>query len=444
MSGKAKTGRSRRKSTDEVLHQLQKETFDYFLHEANPDNGLVKDKTSDDSPASIGAVGLALTAYPIGVERGFWTRQQARDRTLNTLRFFATSKQTSDPDATGYKGFYYHFLDMKTGQRVWQCELSTIDTAFLIAGMLACAAFFDKKNALERGIRELAESLYCKVDWHWARDEGLSVSHGWKPESGFLKARWEGFSEALILYVLGLGSPTHPLPLASYHAWTKDFQWKAIYDQEFLYAGPLFIHQFSHIWLDLRGLRDDFMRKHGIDYFENSRRATYVQQQYAITNPLGFEKYGENCWGITASDGPGPKAKKIEGIERDFFGYRARGVPFGPDDGTLAPWTVVSSISFAPEIVLPTIEYLNDLDLRVDNPYGFKATFNPTFPSKKDGANSWVSEWHYGLNQGPIVMMSENYRSQMTLELMKKNSYVVNGLRKAGFRGGWLDQENES
>ena len=441
MSSKAKTSHSKRERTDEMLHQLQKETFDYFLHEANPENGLVKDKTSDDSPASVAAVGLALTAYPIGVERGFWTRRQAVDRTLNTLRFFANCQQSSDEDATGYKGFYYHFLDMKTGRRAWQCELSTIDTAFLIAGMLACAAYFDKKNAFERGIRELAESLYSKVDWQWARNEDISVSHGWKPESGFLKARWEGFSEALILYVLGLGSPTHPLPRESYRAWSRDFQWKAIYDQEFLYAGPLFIHQFSHIWLDLRGLQDEFMRQHSIDYFENSRRATYVQREYAIKNPLGFQRYSDKCWGITASDGPGPKAKKIDGIDREFFGYRARGVPFGPDDGTLAPWTVVASLPFAPEIVLPTIEYLNELDLRVDNPYGFKATFNPTFPEKKERASSWVSDWHYGLNQGPIVMMTENYRSGMTVELMKEDSFVVDGLRKAGFKGGWLDKK---
>lgn len=425
-----------------MLHQLQKETFDYFLHEANPQNGLVKDKTSDDSPASIAAVGLALTAYPIGVERGFCTRRQAIDRTLSTLRFFANSEQTSDPDAAGYKGFYYHFLDMKTGRRVWQCELSTIDTAFLIAGMLVCASYFDKRDAAEHEIRELSESLYRRVDWQWAQNEGASVSHGWKPESGFLKARWEGFSEALILYVLGMGSPTHPLPRESYKAWTEDFQWKEIYEQELLYAGALFIHQISHIWLDLHGVLDDFMRQHGIDYFENSRRATCIQQEYAIRNPLGFKEYGESCWGITASDGPGPQSEKIDGIDREFYGYKARGVPFGPDDGTLAPWAVVSSLPFAPEIVLPTIDYLDALELRLDNSYGFKATFNPTFPQKKQGVDSWISQWHYGLNQGPIVMMTENYRSQMTLELMKKSSYVIDGLRKAGFKGGWLDKQN--
>jgi hypothetical protein len=443
MSSQPKPGRRHRENPDEMLHRLQKDTFEYFLHEANPGNGLVLDKTSDDSPASIAAVGFALTAYPIAVERGFCTRAQAVERTLNTLRFFANSRQSSESQATGYKGFYYHFLDLKTGLRAWDCELSTIDSALLLAGMLIAAVYFDKDNAEEREIRELADMLYQRADWEWARDEGASVSHGWKPESGFLKARWEGFSEALILYVLGLGSPTHPLPEESYAAWTEDFTWKKIYEYELLYAGPLFIHQFSHIWLDLRGLQDQFMRAQGIDYFENTRRATYVQQRYAIENPLGFEKYGEKCWGITASDGPGPKAEKIKGIEREFFGYRARGVPFGPDDGTLAPWTVVSSLPFAPEIVLPTIEYLNDLQLRVDNPYGFKATFNPTFPNQNIGADSWISKWHYGLNQGPIVMMIENYRSEMMRELMQRCECFANGLQKAGFSGGWLNHDRE-
>jgi hypothetical protein len=425
-----------------MLHQLQKETFAYFLHEANADNGLVRDKTSDDSPASIAAVGLALTAYPIGVERGFCTRAQAIERTLNTMRFFSNSRQSSESDASGYKGFYYHFLDMKTGKRVWKCELSTIDTAFLIAGMLAAAAYFDKNNSEEREIRELADSLYRRVDWIWAQDEGVSVSHGWKPESGFLKDRWEGFSEALILYVLGLGSPTSPLPPDSFSAWTADFKWKTIYGKEVLYAGPLFIHQFPHIWLDLRGIQDRAMRDHEIDYFENSRHATYIHQQYAIKNPLGFNKYGETCWGITASDGPGPKSEKIDAIEREFYGYKARGAPFGPDDGTLAPWAVVASLPFAPDIVLPTIEYLNTLQLRVDNPYGFKATFNPTFPEKKDGNQSWVSQWHYGLNQGPIVMMIENYHSAMTWELMRNHAYIKKGLKRAGFKGGWLEERD--
>jgi hypothetical protein len=444
MNGRTRKPQAKRETTDAMIEQLQKETFDYFLHEANPQNGLLRDRTSEDSPASIAATGLALTAYPIGVERGFWTRRQAVDRTLSTVRFFANSKQESGPDSTGFKGFYYHFLDMATGRRVWKCELSTIDTALLMAGMLAAAAYFDKHDPAEREIRERVESLYQKVDWKWAQNGGASLSHGWKPESGFFKARWEGFSEALILYILALGSPTCPVPPSSYSAWCNDFKWKKIFDRECLYAGPLFIHQLSHIWLDLRGVRDHFTGQKSIDLFENSRRATYVQQQYAIRNPFNFDGYGEHSWGFTASDGPGPKTEKVDGIDREFYGYKARGVPFGPDDGTIAPWAVVASLPFAPEIVLPTIEYFNGLNLRVDNQYGFKATYNPTFPGRKTGSKFWISKHHYGLNQGPVVIMAENYRSQMTLELMKKCPYVVAGLKKAGFKGGWLNKKNNA
>ena len=161
----------------------------------------------------------------------------------------------------------------------------------------------------------------------------------------------------MLLYILGLGSPTHPLPESCYTAWISTYRWEHCYGYEYLYAGPLFTHQLSHIWIDFRGIQDAFMRDKGIDYFENSRRATYVQQQYAIDNPLKFAGYGRYCWGITASDGPGPDTIKVSGIERQFFDYVGRGVPYGPDDGTIAPWAVVTSLPFAPEIVLPTIDY---------------------------------------------------------------------------------------
>jgi hypothetical protein len=197
---------------------------------------------------------------------------------------------------------------------------------------------------------------------------GETVSHGWKSESGFLPGTWQGYSEALILYALGLGSPTNSLTAHNYQAWASTYKWKKIYDYEYLYAGPLFIHQLSHVWIDFREIQDQFMRERGIDYFENSRRATQVQQQYAVRNPLGFAGYDEFCWGITASDGPGPSTKTIDGIEREFKDYVARGVPYGPDDGTIAPWAVVASLPFAPEIVLPTIEHFNRVRLREANP----------------------------------------------------------------------------
>jgi hypothetical protein len=431
---------SREKLTsDAELVKLQHESFNYFLLETNPVNGLVIDKNEPDWPASIAATGLALASYPVAAERGFMPRAAAVERTLITLRFFWNSPQGPEPDATGHQGFYYHFLNMRTGRRAWQSELSTVDSAFLLAGALTAGVYFNAGTSDELEIRTLADALYRRGDWQWAQNRGATVTHGWKPESGFLKYRWQGYDEALLLYILGLGSPSHPLPEGSYTAWASTYQWENIYGYEFLFAGPLFIHQLSHIWIDFRGIQDAFMLEKGIDYFENSRRATYVQQQYAIDNPHKFDGYGHRCWGITASDGPGPKTININGIKRKFFNYRGRGVPYGPDDGTLAPWAVVASLPFAPEIVLPALDYfINQVKLKESNPYGFKATYNPTYPVKSSNPHGWVSPWHYGLNQGPIILMIENFSTGLLWRLMRDCPYISSGLRRAGFSGGWL------
>ncbi|MEO6025764.1 MAG: glucoamylase family protein [Candidatus Binatia bacterium] len=424
-------------TNDALLDDLRRQTFGYFLHEVNPANGLVADSTQEGSPSSIAAVGFALALYPIGVKHGLMTRDEAIQRTLTTLRFFRNSSHGTARDATGYKGFYYHFLDMRTGRRTWRSELSTIDTTFLLAGMLTAAEYFDADTASEREIGTLAGELYRRADWQWALDGGDTVSHGWTPETGFIKYRWQGYSEALLLYVLGLGSPTHPLPARSYAAWSSTYQWRKLYGHEFLYAGPLFIHQFSHLWVDFRGIQDAFMRAHEIDYFENSRRATYVQQAYGRRNPRRFAGYGEDCWGLTASHGPGPATRRIHGVERRFRDYVARGVPHGPDDGTIAPWAALASLPFAPEIVLPALRHFDQLGLKVSDPYGFKATFNETFPLKNDRIG-WVSPWHLGINQGPIIMMIENYQTGWLWTLMRRCEPLVTGLRRAGFLNGWL------
>ncbi|MEJ7709975.1 MAG: glucoamylase family protein [Pyrinomonadaceae bacterium] len=236
---------------------------------------------------------------------------------------------------------------------------------------------------------------------------------------GFSKYRWEGYSEALILYLLALASPSHPIPAESYAAWAATYSWQKLYDIEFLYAGPLFIHQFSHLWVDFRGIQDEFMRAHGIDYFENSRRAAHVQQQYAKHNPKNFAGYGEHSWGITASAGPGPARRRINGIEHRFFDYKARGIPYGPDDGTLSPWAVVASLPFAPEIVLPSIRHLDEAYPEMTSQYGFKCSYNPTFTDKAN--KGWTSNGYYGLDQGPIMMMIENYCSGFLWRLMTKS-----------------------
>jgi hypothetical protein len=425
-------------SGEERLDALQRHAFDYFLNETNPANGLVADKAQPDAPASIAAVGFALAAYPVGVERGWISRISAIERTLAALRFFWNSPQGTGADMTGHKGFYYHFLDMATGRRAGLCELSTVDTGFLLAGMLAAAAYFDQDSEDEHKIRTLAEALYLRADWQWACNGGATITHGWTPERGFLSYRWEGYDEAALLYILGLGSPTHPLAAESYAAWSSTYQWKEIYGYEFIYGGPLFIQQYSHVWIDFRGIQDAFTRDKGIDYFENSRRATYVQREYAIRNPLEFAGYGENFWGLTASDGPGWTTRHVDGIERTFFDYVARGAPYGPDDGTVAPWAVVASLPFAPEIVLPTIKHFQDVYPQVTGEYCFRCSFNLSFQNEADADAGWTSLYHFGINLGPVVLMCENYRSDLLWRLMGECPYVVEGLRRAGFTGGWL------
>jgi len=422
---------------DKELQTLQRNTFRYFWQETNPENGLIPDNTAAAGiPASIAGVGLALAGYPVAVERSFVTRAQAVERTLATLRFLWNAPQGPMPDAAGHRGFFYHFLDVTTGRRAWRCELSTIDTTVLVAGALTVAAYFDRATDDEREVRTLADALYRRVDWRWAQNGQATVSHGWKPERGFLRYRWQGYNEALILYVLGLGSPTHPLPEKSYRAWTSTYRWKKLYGREFLYGAALFMHQLSHLWIDFRGIQDAFMRRHATDYFENSRRATYVNQQYAIRNPKGFRDYGEYTWGLTASNGPGPTTRRVKGVTRRFLGYVARGVPYGPDDGTLAPWAVVASLPFAPEIVLPTLQHCSAAYPNMASEYGLVCSFNPTFPTR--GSSGWVSQNHFALDQGPVILMIENHASGLIWRLMRGCPYVVAGLRRAGFKGGWL------
>jgi hypothetical protein len=423
------------KDGNELLDELQHKAFKYFLDKTNPRNGLVPDSTWANSPCSIAAVGFGLAVLPVGVEQGWITRADAVERTLTTLRFFANSPQGPDPDGVSYHGFYYHFLDLDTGLRSWKSELSTIDTAILISGMLVAAQYFDQDQPGEREIRELAERLYRRVDWNWAQDGGLTVRHGWLPENGFLEYRWQGYDEALLLYLLGLGAPEHPLPSESYKAYTSSYRWEKLYGYEFLYAAPLFIHQFSHIWIDFHGIQDEYMRAHGIDYFENSRRATYVHQQHAIQNPHQFKGYGEFAWGITASEGPiqGSEPQQVNG--QTFYGYLARGVP-EPDDGTLSPWTAITALPFVPDIALPTIKHIAEMFPQLAGEYGLMCSLNPSFPNET-GAG-WFSNNFYGINEGPIVLMIENYRSDFLWRLMKGCKPLVNGLRRAGFQGGWL------
>jgi len=423
-------------SDEDLLDALQRAAFDYFLQEINLDNGLVADTTREGAPASIAVVGFALSSYPVGVERGWIDRAEAAARTLVTLRFFLSSDQSGKPDATGHKGFYFHFLDMVSGKRVWQSELSLVDSAFLLAGILTAGVYFDQNTKTESEIRKVADVLYRRMDWRWAQNSQSSVRQGWKPEHGFLHYGWEGYDEAALLYILGLASPTHPLSANSFLTWTSTYQWETIYGYDLLYSGPLFTHEYSHAWIDFRSIQDRFMREKKCDYFENTRRAIYVQREYALRNPHDFKGYGENCWGFTASDGPSTKTVRIDGRVRRFFGYAARGVPFGPDDGTISPAAALASLPFTPDIALSAVRHFFESYPQIAGGYRIPSAVNQTLT--ENNPQGWISEGYFGLDQGMIVLMIENHRSELIWKLMQKCPHIKKGLRRAGFTKGWL------
>jgi len=439
--------------TDPFLDELQARTFKFFWELANPANGLVPDRWPDGALpdfCSIAAVGFGLTAYPIGVQRGLITREQARDRVLATLRFFANAPQGPEPTGkAGYKGFFYHFINMKTGARYARdVELSSMDTSLLLAGALACQTYFDGPDPGEAEIRSLADALYRAADWTFLQPRPPLVSMAWTPEYGAHTHDWRGYDEAMILYILALGSPTHPVSPQAWSEYTSTYVWAPWHGQDYVAFPPLFGHQFTQVWVDCRGIQDAYMRGKGIDYFENTRRAAYAQRAYAIANPMGWVGYGEDIWGITACDGPADTEQSVNGELRRFYTYAGRGVgaTFMLDDGTIAPTGAAASIPFAPEIAIPAVKAMYErYGAYLYSTYGFFDAFNPTFTffDASPGMGrltfvGWFGTDYLGLDQGPIVAMIENYRNGFVWNLMRKNPYFVNGLRRAGFTGGWL------
>ena len=422
-------------SDNTLIDRLHRGAFGYFLRYVNPLNGLVADTSRTGAPSSIAVVGFALTSYVVGVERGWLARSAAAARTLVTLRFFLASDQRASPGATGYKGFYFHFLDMQSGARVWHSELSLIDSTLLLAGVLSVALYFDQPAESE--IRELAAALYERVDWRWAQINAPSLSQGWLPEFGFLHYGWEGYNEALILYILGLGAKTRSLAPSTFASWTVTYQWERIFGQDVLYSGPLFTHLFSHAWLDFRGIRDAFMREKRSDYFENSRRAISLQREYCERNPYQWSGYGRDLWGISAGDGPRGEGTHEFAVDRRRFGYMARGIPFGPDDGTLCPWAMLATLPFTRQAALAGTRELLHKFPQVCCEDRFVSGFNPSVSPETGG---WVSDGWYGLDQGLLVLMIENARSGLIWSLLRESKIVRQGLRRAGFGGGWLAQ----
>ncbi len=418
---------------ESMLDSIQRKTFLFFLNEHHPEKGIVKDRTAGWAPASIASTGFGIPSFAIGAERNWITREQAAQITLNILNFFKKSVQSADPNVTGYKGFYYHFLKMDSGTREWNCELSSVDTGLLMMGIIFARNYYNKDNETEKKIRSLATILLNRIEWDFMEmpDSGkyaYTISMGWTPEKGLHEMGWSGYNEALFLYVLAAGSGMKDAE-QGYRTWLKSYKWYTPYEElSHVAFPPLFGHQFSQAFIDLRGIADEYMKKKGIDYFENSRRATYVQRQYAIDNPKGWIGYDSLCWGVTASDGP---TDKYNFDDKKFLGYAGRGTS-GPDynyfdDGTIAPYASLSSLPFAPEIVLPTIKSINEkYGKNLWGKYGYYDAFNPTV--------KWYNDDFIGIDQGPMLIMIENFRTGLVWDNIMKDPIIQKGLNKLGYQ----------
>ncbi len=422
-----------------LLQKIQFSAFTYFQQSVHPETGLVADSDKQNSPASIAVTGMGITCYCIAVSRGWIARQDAARVVHKQVSFLSNAEQSRAKDAAGYQGFFYHFLHMPTGKRAWSSELSTIDTALLMAGVLMAASFFNGNDKLEVAIRNKANELYEAVNWKWALHNTSFISHGWKPGSGFLKHSWQyGYSEATILYILALGSAAHAIPGSSYKKWTDHFYLETAFGFEHIAAPPLFIHQFSQCWLPLQHALDEFNQKTGFSYFENSARATKIHRQYAIQNPNNFRGYHKNSFGLSACDGPGKKTKMIDKRKIQFLNYAARGVLPGVDDGTLATATTVASLPFAPQHIMPFISnYVREFCTDTEN-FKIPGSHNPTFLINKKTGERWCCPWRYGLHEGSMMIMIENYLSGFVWENMQQNPVIQKGMRQAGFRAPWL------
>ena len=394
-------------SHEEFLNEVQEKAFRYFETQHNPHNGLVRDGApnrpgaASNAPASIAGVGFALSVYPVAVERGWMSRPTAHELTVRTLEFFLNN-------AEQHKGFFYHFLNFETGERMNHSELSPIDTALFLAGALFAAEYYDDPK-----IRDLVQKIYERVDFQWMLNKGKTFALAWSPETGFHKARWDHFDESLLLYVLAIGSPTYPIPAKS---WREILRPVGSYrDYRLIQMPPLFTHQYPHIWLDLRGQNDGLA-----DYFENSVNASRANRAFCIDQASKFAGYGPNLWGLSASDGPA--------------GYRAYGAPPGwtvLHDGTVAPTACGSSIVFTPEESIACLEnirtYYSDA---MWGPYGFSDAMNV--------GKGWFSDKVLAIDQGPLLLMIENYRSGLIWKFMSQSAPVRAALEKIGFKKGAL------
>jgi len=441
---------------DPDVEELQKRTFDWFVHVTDRERGLTPDRWPTKSFSSVAAIGFALTCWPVGVERGWMTRDEARTRTLNTVRFFHDAPQ--GPEArgvTGHKGFFYHFLDMETGHRFGTTELSTVDTTLLMGGMLFAARWFDADHPEEAEIRRLTQAIYERIEWDWAVVRPNRISMGWHPETGFIPHDWNVYNEGMLVLLLAIGSPTHPVPAAVWEEWCSvyDRSWTDEHGPLHLHFAPMFGHQYSHMYVDFRGIQDPWLRATSqrlgrrFDYFVNSQLAVEAQRTHAVRNPGGWTGYDDQVWGLTACDGPGDFRQTIAGRERKFFSYSARG-PGERDDGTIAPTAALASFPFAPDAVTACLKAMKArYGQGIYTEFGFLDSFNPTLTERPGRllhgrilpGIGWVDNDYLGIDQGPIVVMIENHRSDLVWSRMRGEPNLLRGLQRAGFTGGWMD-----
>lgn len=423
---------------DMMLERLQRAHFQFFVDYQDKNTGLILDRTKLTGPATIAGVGFALPAYAAASERSWISRAEAVDYTLRVLRVLWKVPQGEAVNGVnGYRGFFYHFLNPRTGERAtapefWNSELSSIDTALLMAGVRFARYFYLKKTPAEAEIRDLCDKLYNRVEWSWLVREDNHIGHGWSPENGLIKSVYSGYSEALLLYLLAIGSPTHPAPAQSWLALSSRFkESKGKLPHVTMPGTPLFCYQYPHCFIDFRGIKDSTNRRLGFDYFENSRRAALAQYRYAVENPQGFRGYSARDWGLTACDGPGDGKRVVDGREREFRWYSERGAPEGFDDGTIAPTAALSCLPFLPRLVMATARGWLKNRPELFSMHGFADAFNPTFDSSKP--SGWVDPERIAIDQGPIVLMIENYRSALIWQVMRRDPALRRALKLCDF-----------
>jgi hypothetical protein len=421
---------------ERFLEDFSKRTFSFFWEQADPTTGIIRDRSkTDGTPAnenardvgSIAAVGFGLSGLCIAAERGWQPRAQAIDRAETTLRWFAERMPQEH-------GWFYHFVNLRTGAREWQSELSSIDSALLLAGVLTVRQCF----AEDAEVRQYADAIYRRVDFQWMlAGDPLLLSHGWKPESGFLRSRWDHYCELMILYLLAIGSPTHPISSASWEAWSRPVMTytstandprstangprPTTYDlrstvpsHTYTYVGgpdPLFVHQYSHAWVDFRGTREK--RALGVDWFANSVTATRAHKAFCLSLAATFPGYTDTVWGISASD-----SRK---------GYVAWGGPprHQAIDGTVVPAAVAGSLMFTPDITVPSLRDMHRrFGERIYGRYGFVDAFHPT-----DG---WVNPDVIGIDLGISLLSAENLRTGRVWAWFMANAEIKAALEKAG------------